>query len=357
MAAYIQDKKLTKLKAGMVIPAVPLLLTESLELDEKRQRTLIRYYLDSGVGGLAAAVHTTQFEIRQNKQLHESLLHLVKEEVETFEQRTGNMIILVGGVRGNVDEVAIESEMLCRSGYDAALICPSPGQEADELLDVYRAAAGYISLFGFYLQTAIGGPTLPYEFWREVLTIPELIGIKTAPFDRYKTLDVIRAVADSGRSSEIALYTGNDDSIVTDLLSRYRFGTTGEEITFSGGLLGHWCVWTKGAVELLEEIKAVRSRDHIPAGLLTRAAQVTDANSAFFDAAHRFKGSIAGLHEVLRRQGFLEKIICLNPEEHLSENQAAEIDRVYASYPHLNDDGFINANRQRWADTSTGNCT
>lgn len=344
----LQKTKFKLLKDGVVIPALPLALTKEHTLDEMRQKTLIRYYLASGVGGLAVAVHTTQFEIRDDKELHLHLLRLAEEEVSSFMHKTQRTIVLIGGIRGNKEQAESEAKALAELGYDIALVCPTPGQSQEELLQLYIAAAKHISIFGFYLQTAIGGPELPYAFWRKALEIPELVGIKVAPFDRYKTLEVLRAVSDSNRFDEIALYTGNDDSIVLDLLTHYRFSPRSKPVHFSGGLLGHWCVWTRTAALLLEEIKAARANKSVPAELLTRAMQVTDANGAFFDAAHNFKGSIAGLHEVLRRQGFLDEIRCLNPAERLSAHQSEEIDRVYVSYPHLHDDEFIREHIGTW---------
>ena len=220
----------------------------------------------------------------------------------------------------------------------------------DELLAHCRAVAEVIPVVGFYLQAAVGGRVLPYSFWRRFAEIENVVAIKMAPFNRYQTVDVMRAVAESGRN-DIALYTGNDDNIVMDLLTPYRFrvGEKTVERRIVGGLLAHWAVWTRKAVELLEEChQIVRDGGTIPAELLQRNIEVTDCNVAFFDAANGFAGCIAGLHEVLRRQGLLEGLWCLDPNETLSPGQAAEIDRVYRAYPHLNDDDFVREHRDEW---------
>jgi hypothetical protein len=204
-------------------------------------------------------------------------------------------------------------------------------------------------LIGFYLQPAVGGRKLDPDFWREFGKIPEVLAVKIAPFNRYYTLDVIRGLAESGRAEEIALYTGNDDNILIDLLSEYRISVGGKVITkkFAGGLLGHWAVWTHSAVELLKAVKNGEFDNDVNKALVL-ANQITDCNSAFFDTANDFKGCITGLHEVLRRQGLLEGIWTLDPDEMLSPGQKEEIDRVYKVYPHLNDDEFVQASLERW---------
>ena len=189
-------------------------------------------------------------------------------------------------------------------------------------------------LIGFYLQTAVGGIALSRAFWARFAAIDNVVAIKVAPFNRYRTLDVVRAVRESGRAGEVALYTGNDDNIVVDLLNG-----------FSGGLLGHWAVWTRSAVALLERVKKSTG---VPPDLLELADQTTDANAALFDAANGFLGCIAGLHEILVRQGLLAGRWCLNPDEALSPGQMGEIDRVCGAYPWLNDDEFVRANLDSW---------
>jgi dihydrodipicolinate synthase/N-acetylneuraminate lyase len=238
-------------------------------------------------------------------------------------------------------------------GYHAGLLSLAALREADVevLLAHCREVAGVIPILGFYLQPAVGGRVLDYAFWRRFAEIEGVVAIKVAPFNRYQTIDVLRAVAASGRSREIALYTGNDDNIVLDLLTRHRFPGPADsaEIRFVGGLLGHWAVWTRRAVELLAECHRIAATEApIPAEILARAIEVTDANAAFFDAASRFAGCIAGLHEVLRRQGLLEGTWCLDPDEGLSPGQAAEIDRVSAAYPHLSDDAFVAEHLDCW---------
>lgn len=328
---------------GHVIPAHPLALTSDLALDERHQRALTRYYLAAGAGGLAVGVHTTQFEIHDPEVgLYEPVLEMAMEEVERSDRRP----VMIAGLVGSTEQAVAEARTARDLGYDCGLLSLAalPDASVDTLIDHAAAVAEELPLFGFYLQQAVGGRLLPYSFWRRFAEIDRVVGIKMAPFDRYETLDVVRAVADTGRLDEIALYTGNDDNIVADLLTPLPW----EGARIAGGLLGHWAVWTRKAVELLEEVKKARRDDHIPVSLLTRGAEVTDANAAFFDPYNQFSGSIAGIHEVLRRQGLLQGRWCINPEEKLSPGQMEEIDRVYESYPHLNDDAFVRTHLEDW---------
>lgn len=345
-----------RLRSGAVIPAMPLALTADRRLDERRQRALCRYYAAAGAGGLAVGVHTTQFAIRDPKHgLFQPVLALAAEELDRADTRSGRPLIRVGGVCGRTEQAVAEAQVLRELGYHAALLSLSAvaGENDDAKLSHCRAVADVLPLVGFYLQRAVGGPDLSYRFWRSFAEIDDVVAIKVAPFDRYRTLDVVRAVAESGRD-DIALYTGNDDAIVYDLISPYRFlvGSEWVELRFVGGLLGHWAVWTRKAVKLLDACHASNSgdrpsSDHTTA-LLRQAAHVTDANAAFFDAANGFAGCIAGLHEILRRQGLLEGIWCLDPDEGLSPGQREEIDRVARSYPDLNDDTFVAEHRDEW---------
>ncbi len=332
-----------RLKEGLVIPAHPLALTAERKLDEKRQRALTRYYLAAGAGGIAVGVHTTQFEIRNPEfDLLRPVLELAAEETRGLE------VVKIAGVCGERRQALAEAELAKSLGYDACLLSLSALKTASnaELLDHSRAIAATIPVVGFYLQPAVGGRVLPYEFWREFAEIPEVAAIKMAPFNRYQTLDVIRAVIESGRGDEIALYTGNDDNIVIDLLTEFNFG--GKRARIVGGLLGHWAVWTRGAVTLLDCIK--QQNTAISPELLTTAQQVTDMNAAIFDPAHQFRGCIPGIHEILRRQGLLLERWCLDPNEELSPRQSEEIDRVLASYPHLcaADDQLIREHLDEW---------
>ena len=345
----VEKKQL--LNKGVVIPALPLALDRHRKLDERRQRALIRYYLDAGAGGVAVAVHTTQFAIRDPEiGLFEPLLRLAGEEFDNFTGRTGKETVRICGITGTTRQAAGETEMAAALGYDAGLLSlaalPEAGNEA--LIGHCREVARRIPLIGFYLQPAVGGRVLDEDFCEAFAGIENVVAVKIAPFNRYQTLDVIRGIVRSGRAGEIALYTGNDDNIVADLLTEYEFpgpqGPVRKRIV--GGLLGHWAVWTKKAVELLERIHRARPEEY--AELLALGAQITDSNAAFFDAAHHFKGVIAGIHEVLRRQGLLEGIWLLDPDETLSPGQKKEIDRVYAAYPHLHDDAFVKENLQRW---------
>jgi dihydrodipicolinate synthase/N-acetylneuraminate lyase len=306
-----------RLRRGLVIPAHPLVLDASRRLDERRQRALTRYYLAAGAGGIAVGVHTTQFAI------HDEAVGLLLPVLEIAqEEARAAGIVTIAGVCGERKQAMREAELARSLGYDAALVSLAALQTAteEELLDHCRAVATVIPVFGFYLQPLVGGRILPYTFWRKFAEIPEVVAIKVAPFNRYQTLDVVRAVAESGRANEISLYTGNDDNIVIDLL-------TG----FAGGLLGQWAVWTRHAVSLLARVKS----EGPTAELLTLAQQITDANAAIFDVAHRFHGCVPGIHEILRRQGLLAGPWCLDPAEELSPGQSEEIDRVCRTYPQL----------------------
>lgn len=333
------------LRKGAVIPAHPLALTAERKLDERRQRALTRYYLAAGAGGVAIGVHTTQFAIRDPKiGLYEPLLEL------TIEELRGRDCVKVAGAVGPTLQATREAAFAARCGYDAVLLSLGALREASvaELLDHVRAVASILPVFGFYLQPAVGGRILPYSFWRQFAEIENVVAIKIAPFNRYQTLDVVRAVAESGRAGEIALYTGNDDTILTDLLTAFHFGDR-PTVRIVGGLLGHWACWTRRAVEHLERAHRVaEGREPLTPELLTLAAQITDANAAFFDPANNFHGCIAGIHEVLRRQGLMAGRWCLNPHEDLSPGQMEEIDRVYRAYPHLNDDDFVREHLDEW---------
>lgn len=328
------------LRAGVAIPAHPLALDAARRLDERRQRALARYYVAAGVGGLAVGVHTTQFAIRDPKVgLFEPVLALAKEEMD----RAGRPLVRIGGICGATQQAVAEAETLRRLGYHAGLLSLAalPRASEDELVTHARAVGQALPIVGFYLQPAVGGRVLPYSFWRRFVEIESVVAIKVAAFNRYQSLDVVRAVAESGRD-DIALYTGNDDAIVADLVTPHRFA--GRDWRYAGGLLGHWSVWTKRAVELLERCH----REPASPDLMRLAAEVTDSNAAFFDAANAFHGCIAGLHEVLRRQGLLEGIWCLDEKEGLGPGQLAEIDRVQRAYPHLNDDDFVAEHRDEW---------
>ena len=327
-----------RLNEGMVIPAHPLALDNRRKLDERRQRALSRYYLAAGAGGLAVGVHTTQFEIHdESVGLYRPVLQLAAEEA------SGSTALLVAGIVGRTVQAVREARIAQELGYHCGLLSLGALKEESEdaLIEHAAAVAEVIPLFGFYLQPDVGGRVLSYRFWRRLAEIEHVVAVKIAPFNRYRTIDVVRGVADSGRA--VALYTGNDDNIVADLLTRFPFG--GRRI--AGGLLGQWAVWTRRAVEMLDRIKAVGPSD-IPSELLTLNAELTDANAAIFDPEHRFAGCIPGIHEILRRQGLLPGRWTLNPEEELSPGQADEIDRVCAAYPHLTDDEFVREHLDEW---------
>ncbi len=341
------------LQAGLVIPAHPLALDGQRHLDVRHQRALTRYYHAAGAGGVAVGVHTTQFEIRDPKyDLLRPVLALAAETIAKCDAATGRRTVRIAGVVGRTEQAVREARLVRDLGYHAGLLSLAALPEADDdaLIAHCHAVAEVIPLIGFYLQPAVGGRVLSYAFWRRFLEIPNVIAIKIAPFDRYKTLDVIRALADSGRQTDVALYTGNDDHLVLDLLTTYAIPTSQGIVTLriAGGLLGHWACWTRRAVKLLRRCQDARTQDTLPAELLTMAAEVTDCNAAFFDAAHDFAGSIAGIHEVLRRQGLMATRLCLNSDEHLSSGQMEAIDRVIQAYPHLNDDAFVRAHLDTW---------
>jgi Dihydrodipicolinate synthase/N-acetylneuraminate lyase len=340
------------LRQGVVIPASPLALNAQRRWDERRQRALWRYYIAAGAGGIAVGVHTTQFTIRDPQiGLFRPLLELANEEFDRADATRHQPLVRIAGICGDMPQALSEAELAREMGFHAGLLSLSALKEADDdtLIAHCRQVAEVIPLVGFYLQPAVGGRVLSYRFWRRFAEIENVVAIKIAPFNRYQTLDVVRAIAEAERD-DIALYTGNDDNIVLDLLTPYRFtvGSKQVERRIVGGLLGHWAVWTKRAVELLERCHAVAREQTIPADLLRLAVEVTDCNAAFFDAANGFRGCIAGIHEVLRRQGLLEGIWCLDPNETLSLGQAEEIDRVYRSYPHLNDDAFVAEHLHEW---------
>ncbi|TLS37222.1 dihydrodipicolinate synthase family protein [Pseudalkalibacillus caeni] len=351
MAASLDGQLQDFLKQGTVIPAHPLALKSDRTLDVERQRALTKYYLASGAGGIAVGVHTTQFEIRdQGIDLYEPVLRLAAEEVN--KSHVKSPFIKVAGIAGPSDQALNEAKTAKRLGYDLGLVSMGGLTDLSESdhLERVKAVAEVIPVFGFYLQPAVGGRVFSYDFWRDFAELPGVYAIKLAPFDRYQTLDVVRAVCASSRNEEISLYTGNDDNIVADLLTEYHF-RIGEKLVTKqivGGLLGHWAVWTTKAVELLEKVKEARQTGMVPLELLRLGAEITDANAALFDPFHQFKGSIAGINEVLRRQGMLCENICLSEKERLSPGQSEEIDRIYQQYPHLQDDEFIKEHIDRW---------
>ena len=328
-----------RLLSGLVIPAHPLALDAARKLDERRQRALTRYYLAAGAGGIAVGVHTTQFAIRDPAVgLFRPVLELAAEEV----RRAGSRAVTIGGICGPTRQATAEAALLGELRYDAGLLSLAGHVGSDEALLAHcRSVAEILPVIGFYLQPAVGGRELSHAFWRGFFEIPGVVAVKVAPFDRYRTLDVVRALALSGRD-DVALYTGNDDTIVADLAG--LFDVEGRRLRFSGGLLGHWAVDTRAAVALLDRCRPGGMDERLSAD----AVAVTDMNAAYFDAPNRFRGCIAGLHEVLKRQGLLEGIWCLDEAEGLSPGQAAEIDRVRRARPDLCDDTFVAEGRDGW---------
>lgn len=342
--ADLPSEVLQTLREGCVIPASPLALTKAREFNPLRQKALARYYIDAGAGGIAIGVHTTQFEIRDIG-LYEPVL---KTASETIDDWTDKPIIRVAGLVGRTDQAKSEADIASALGYHTGLLSLAAykGASEDEIIEHCRAVADVMPLIGFYLQPSVGGVLLSADFWRRFAEIENVVAIKMAPFNRYRTLDVIRGISLAKAEDRISLYTGNDDNIVMDLITPYEIMRGDEKVTlsFAGGLLGHWSVWVKGAVEVLRICK----KEPISNTHLVLNGQVTDCNAAFFDVANDFAGCIAGVHEVLRLQGLFEGIWCLNPDETLSPGQREEIDRVYQEYPELNDDEFVAENLHRW---------
>lgn len=332
------------LHRGAFIPAMPLVLHEDRSFDERGQRRLIRYYLACGADGIAAGVHSTQFAIRDPKVgLFEPVLRCVQEEIAAYRARAGREVLAIAGVCGKTEQAIREAEQAVPWGYDAVLLSPGGLNAESEtyLVDRHRQVAKAAPVIGFYLQPAVGGRLFSFDYWRKVCEIDGVEAVKCAAFNRYCSVDVARAIAESGR--DIALYTGNDDNIIADLLTVYRFTINGKDVCVPtvGGLLGHWGAWTHKAVEIFREIRALPEDAPVPRSMLTLAAQVTDVNGAFFDAKNQFRGCIAGMHEVLRRQGLMGGVWLLDEKEGLSPGQKEEIDRVYRQYPDLNDDAFV----------------
>ncbi|MEO9893364.1 dihydrodipicolinate synthase family protein [Aurantibacter sp.] len=349
MSVILSNELKQILNAGTIIPANPTALTKDLKLDERRQRALMRYYLDAGSGGLAIGVHTSQFEIREAG-LFQPILELGKEELDAQFAKEKKPIIRVAGAMGKTEQAIGEATLAADLDYNAVLLNLSAFKEDSNevLINHCKEIAAIIPVIGFYLQPTIGGRSYDTDFWRQFAQIENVVAIKVAAFDRYDTIDVIRGVAESGRADKVALYTGNDDTIVNDLLSEYQFpiGGTVVKKSFVGGLLGHWAVWNNKAVELFNRIKNAKPEEI--SDLISLGVKVTDANAAFFDSRNKFKGSIAGIHEVLIRQGFMEANYTISSHEVLSPGQKEEIDRVYKIYPELNDDEFVAENIDRW---------
>ncbi len=343
---------LAVLRRGAVIPAHLLALDARRQLDRKRQRALARYYLDAGAGGLAVGVHSTQFAIR-DVGLYEPVLELAMQTAGEWAPLGGRRpLFMIAGLAGRTVQALREAQIAQHMGYHAGLLslAAMKGAGEDALIDHCREIAAVMPLIGFYLQPAVGGIELPVSFWRRFAAIDNVVAIKMAPFNRYRTLDVIRGVVEAGAEKRIALYTGNDDHIVLDLATPFVVRRAAADVTvrIRGGLLGHWSVWTCRAVQLLQRVHAAVEHGAIDAELLALDSKVTDCNAALFDVANGFHGCIAGCHEILRRQGLFEGIWCLDPAEGLSPGQADEIDRVHAAYPELNDDAFVREHMTRW---------
>ena len=342
------DDVLVRLREGSVIPASPLALTVDRQFNPQRQKSLVRYYIDAGAGGIAIGVHTTQFEIRE-KGIYTRVLETVADEIDSWAKTDKEKyIIKIAGLLGKTNQAKLGADVARNLGYHAGLLNLATYKDAneDEIIEHCEAIADIMPLIGFYLQPAVGGIVLSSNFWQQFSMIENVIAIKVAPFNRYQTLDVLRGIALAKAENRISVYTGNDDNIVMDLITPYEIRRDNTTVTLRtvGGLLGHWAIWVKGAVEVLTKCK----EGILDESLLALHGNVTDCNAAIFDVANNFKGCISGVHEVLRRQGLFEGIWCLNPNETLSPGQMAEIDRVYRDYPELNDDAFVMKNLDRW---------
>jgi hypothetical protein len=339
---------LSMIRRGVAIPAHPLALDAERRFARRRQRALTRYYVDSGVGGLAVGVHTTQFAIREIG-LYEPVLAAAMEDSKAWADRP---LVMVAGICGKTEQAATEAQIAVRLGYHAGLLSLSAlkGASTDEIIAHCRRVAEEIPLVGFYLQPAVGGMSLDAGFWERFAAIENVIAIKVAPFNRYRTLDVVRGLVAAHAEERVTLYTGNDDHIVLDLVTPFTAMRDGMPVTvrFKGGLLGHWSVWTRNAVRMLDQLQKAVEAGPLAPEILALDARVTDCNSAFFDVAHDFHGCIAGCHEILRRQGLLEGIWCIDPHEGLSPGQLEEIDRVSRDHPDLSDDSFVAENLHRW---------
>jgi hypothetical protein len=340
---------------GVAIPAHPLALTADRKFDARRQRALTRYYIDAGVGGLAVGVHTTQFAIR-GAGLYRSVLELARQTSESWCKPERSVPVMIAGLVGKTEQALREADIAVGLGYHAGLLSLAAWRSVseDDIIAHFRAVAERMPLFGFYLQPAVGGVVLSANFWRRFAEIDNVVGIKIAPFNRYATLDVLQGIAEAKAEKRVALYTGNDDHIVLDLLTPFvvRRGEETVVLRIRGGLLGHWSVWTKRAVELHARCRAAAERNEVPADLIALDSEVTACNAAVFDVANGFHGVIAGCHEVLRRQGLLEGVWCLDPHEGLSPGQGELIERVARSFPELTDDDFVVAHRERWLDAA-----
>jgi len=344
----LPQEVLAIIERGTVIPAHPLALDAARRFDPRRQRALTRYYIDAGAGGLAVGVHTTQFTIRE-RGLYETVLAAAVADSRAW---TNRPLVLIAGVCGHTTQALTEARTAVRLGYHAGLLSLASlaGANEDALITHCRAVAQEIPLVGFYLQTSVGGIALSTRFWQRFAAIDNVVAVKVAPFNRYRTLDVVRGVVEARAEERISLYTGNDDHIVLDLVTPFTIMRDGIPVTlrFRGGLLGHWSVWVRCAVELLARIAQETRVGAVSDSLLALDSRVTDCNAAFFDVANDFRGCIAGCHEVLRRQGLLEGIWCLDPNETLSPGQSEAIDRVYRVHAELSDDSFVRTNLERW---------
>ena len=339
---------------GCVIPALPLALHSDGSFDEVSQRAILRYYIDAGAGGVAVGVHSTQFAIRDMPGFFEKILSFASVVMDEWSELRGRPVVKIAGICGKTGQALEEADLAVERGFHAGLVSLTAlaGKPESELLEHIRDVAGVIPVIGFYLQPAVGGQVLSYDFWKTFAAIDNVLGVKIAPFDRYATLDVVRGVADSGRSEEVTLYTGNDDSIVMDLLTPYRFpgeGGTVHSLRIAGGLLGHWGVWTSAAADLFRRLRRISAEgEPVTPDILTLSQEVTDMNAAVFDAVNGFAGCIPGIHEILHRRGLMDSPRCLDPDEVLSPGQSEELDRVCKAYPHLTDDDFIRAHLEEW---------
>lgn len=341
------------LRDGTAIPAMPLAQDESGAFDPAYQKALVRYYVDAGTGGLAVGVHSTQFNIRDPEvNLYEAVLAMASDAIDEW-INPDRPYLKIAGIVGRTDQALNEARVASKHGYHAGLLSLSAFKDASvsDMIDHARAIANVLPLMGFYLQPAVGGRILPESFWKEFAAIENVVAVKISPFNRYQTLDVIRGIALSGRADEIALYTGNDDNIVADLLTPFKIQTPDgmRTLRITGGLLGHWAVWTQASVRLFSEIKShLQTGSSSTSDLLAKGVHVTEMNGILFDVTNNFHGCLPGIHEVLRRQGLRRTNRCIDPDETLSPGQSAALERISQQYPDLVDDEFVAANLERW---------
>jgi hypothetical protein len=344
MSANLQNR----LRDGVVIPAHPLALDDEGAVDLRAQRALTRYYLAAGVHGVAVGVHTTQFELHEDR----GLLTEVWRLAATTADESGRAPVLVAGLTGDTADAVVEGQIAVEAGYEVALLCPWGMADVTEAAMVERARAvgEVLPTIGFYLQESVGGRRLGRDYWRRLFDLESVVAVKTAPFDRYRTNDVVQALLEHDRWDEVAVLTGNDDNIVHDLITPYRRQVCGQEreVRATGGLLGQWAVGARAAVDVVARVAQAMASGAVPTSILRSAAEFVDVNAAVFDVDHDFAGCVAGVNEVLRQQGLVPTVRCLGKRDILSPGQAEQIAQVRERYPNVLDEEFVATHRDDW---------